>query len=43
MIKVKVSSIVRPFSPVYLHVGGEVEFRVINADDSAKNVVEDHS
>lgn len=28
VIRVRVSSIVQPLSPVYLHVGGEVEFRV---------------
>lgn len=34
VIRVKVSSIVRPLSPVYLHVGGEVVFKVTNPDDS---------
>ena len=33
VVKVRVSSIVRPLSPVYLHLGGEVNFRVINPDD----------
>lgn len=27
------SSIVRPLSPVFLHIGGEVEFKVINPDE----------
>jgi len=35
VIKVKVSSIVRPLSPVHLHIGGEVEFKVTNPDDHA--------
>jgi hypothetical protein len=33
VIRVKVSSIVRPLSPVYLHIGGEVVFKVTNPDD----------
>lgn len=33
VFKVKVSSIVRPLSPVYLHVSGEIEFKVINPDN----------
>lgn len=33
----RVSSIVRPLSPVNLHVGGEVEFRAINPDDQSKD------
>lgn len=32
VIKVKVSSIVRPLSPVHLHIGGEVEFKMVNPD-----------
>lgn len=36
----KVSSIVRPYSPVYLHVGGEVEFKVINPDDAKDDIVQ---
>lgn len=37
LIRVKVSSIVRPLSPVNLHVGGQVEFRAINPDDQSKD------
>jgi hypothetical protein len=33
VFKVKVSSIVRPLSPVYLHVSGEIEFKVINPEN----------
>lgn len=29
VIKVRVSSLIQPLSPVYLHIGGEVEFRVL--------------
>lgn len=42
VIRVRVSSIVKPLSPVYLHLGGEVEFRVAStennliADDKSK-------
>lgn len=36
IIKVRVSSIVRPLSPVYLHIGGQVDFKVINTDDSSQ-------
>lgn len=36
VIKVRVSSIVRPLSPVFLHVGGQVEFKVTNPDDSTQ-------
>jgi hypothetical protein len=32
IIRVRVSSIVKPLSPVSLHLGGEVEFRVANTD-----------
>lgn len=41
VVKVKVSSIVRPLSPVYLHIGGDVDFKVINSDDLAP--IEDFS
>jgi len=37
VIRVKVSSIVRPLSPVNLHIGGEVEFRAINPDDQSND------
>lgn len=33
IIRVRVSSIVRPLSPVTLHVGGVVNFKVINPDE----------
>jgi hypothetical protein len=33
VFKVKVSSIVQPLSPVYLHLGGDIEFKVINPDN----------
>jgi len=36
VIRVRVSSIVQPLSPVYLHVGGEVEFRVESTETSSK-------
>ena len=29
MFKVRVSSVVKPLSPVYLHVGGQVTFKVM--------------
>lgn len=32
VFKVKVSSLVRPYSPVQLHVGGKVEFRVVDKE-----------
>lgn len=28
----------RPLSPVYLHIGGEVEFRVINPDEKSASL-----
>lgn len=34
VFKVKVSSLVRPYSPVQLHVGGKVEFRVVDPEIS---------
>jgi len=33
VVRVRVSSIVRPLSPVVLHVGGVVNFKVINPDE----------
>ena len=33
VIRVRVSSIVKPSSPVFLHVGGEVDFRVESTED----------
>ena len=33
VIRVRVSSEVRPKSPVYLHLGGEIEYRVDSTDD----------
>jgi hypothetical protein len=33
IVRVKVSSVVRPLSPVHLHIGGTVEFIVINPED----------
>jgi hypothetical protein len=33
VIRVRVSSIVKPLSPVFLHVGGEVAFRVESTED----------
>jgi len=34
VIRVRVSSIVKPLSPVYLHLGGEVEFRVASTESN---------
>jgi len=34
IIRVRVSSIVKPLSPVLLHVGGEVDFRVQSTEDA---------
>ena len=34
VFKVKVSSLVRPFSPVQLHVGGQVDFKVVDPEQS---------
>lgn len=33
VFKVKVSTIVRPLSPVYLHLSGEISFKVINPEN----------
>jgi len=38
VIRVRVSSIVQPLSPVYLHLGGEVEFRVESTESSQKSM-----
>jgi len=38
VFKVKVSSIVRPLSPVLLHIGGEIEFKLIDQDANNQNV-----
>jgi hypothetical protein len=32
-IKIRVSSLVRPLSPVNLHIGGQVEFKVFKPDE----------
>jgi len=40
VIRVRVSSIVKPLSPVYLHLGGEVEFRVASTESK---MIEDKS
>jgi hypothetical protein len=37
-VRVRVSSVVRPLSPVYLHVGGTVEFKILNEDDNKDTV-----
>lgn len=34
VIRVRVSSMVMPLSPVYLHVGGHVKFRVTDSGDA---------
>jgi hypothetical protein len=33
VVRVRVSSVVRPLSPVYLHLGGTVEFKILDDDD----------
>jgi hypothetical protein len=30
--RVRVSSVVKPYSPVYLHVGGQVSFKIMDSD-----------
>ena len=37
VVRVRVSSVVRPLSPVYLHLGGTVEFRILDDDDYKQN------
>jgi len=37
VIRVRVSGVVQPLSPVYLHVGGEINFRVESTDTTTKN------
>ena len=32
LVRVRVSSVVQPISPVHLHLGGQVEFRVMDSD-----------
>jgi hypothetical protein len=33
VFRVRVSSVVKPYSPVYLHVGGQVQFKIMNSAD----------
>jgi hypothetical protein len=40
VIRIRVSSIVQPLSPVFLHLGGEVDFRVANTET---NMIEEKS
>ena len=35
VIRVRVSSIVKPLSPVFLHLGGEVDFKVASTETSS--------
>lgn len=37
VVRVRVSSVVRPLSPVYLHLGGTVEFKILDDDDYKQN------
>lgn len=32
--RVRVSSVVKPYSPVYLHVGGQVSFKIMDSDSA---------
>ena len=42
VVRVRVSSIVQPLSPVYLHLGGQVEFRVESTESTQKSVSHAH-
>jgi hypothetical protein len=42
VIRVRVSSIVKPLSPVFLHLGGEVEFKVASTETSSYDDKYDH-
>jgi hypothetical protein len=33
VFRVRVSSVVKPFSPVFLHLGGQVQFMIMNSAD----------
>jgi len=35
VIRVRVSGVVQPFSPVYIHLGGEINFRVESTDGAS--------
>ena len=37
VVRVRVSGIVQPVSPVYLHLGGEINFRVESTDSTSEN------
>lgn len=37
VVRVRVSGIVQPLSPVFLHLGGEINFRVESTDNSVAN------
>lgn len=38
IFKVRVTSVVKPYSPVFLHVGGQVSFKIMeNSDYSTKD------